>query len=228
MQATFETCHPWVLTHEGGFVKHPNDPGGATNQGITQRTYDAWRLVMGLPTRDVRQLEAHERDTIYRDQYWDKVWGDLLPAGLDYALYDFSVNSGPARAVSFVQELVGMKGAEVDGIMGVKTLAAIMERDPVQLSVALCSKRMRWLRTLKIFADFGVGWGRRVMGEHDGVQNGDFGVVDRAVKLARGAVSIPAPMARDDGAGAKAVGGSGLLAQLLELLTSIFGKRAMA
>ncbi|WP_353474775.1 glycoside hydrolase family 108 protein [Salipiger sp. H15] len=225
MRATFETCQPWLLTHEGGFVNHPKDPGGATNQGITQRTYDAWRKVVGLPSRDVRLLEAGERDAIYREQYWEKVWGDKLPAGVDYALYDFAVNSGPARAVRFVQELVG---TQVDGVMGVRTLAAIMDRDPAQLVVALCSKRMRWMSTLSTFSTFGTGWTRRVMGAHDGVQDQDFGVVDRAVALSRRSASIPAPMALEDGAGAKAVGETDLIAALLGFFASIFGKAVPA
>ncbi|WP_353472311.1 glycoside hydrolase family 108 protein [Salipiger sp. H15] len=225
MRATFDTCQPWLLIHEGGLVNHPKDPGGATNQGITQRTYDAWRKVMGLPARDVRLLEARERDAIYREQYWDKVWGDRLPAGVDYALYDFAVNSGPARAVRFVQELVG---TEADGVMGMRTLAAILERDPAQLVVALCSRRLRWMRTLRAFATFGTGWTRRVMGAHEGVQESDYGVVDRGVMLARSSASIPAPKAFEDGAHAKAFGETDLLAALLRFLSSVFGKAVPA
>lgn len=228
MQATFEICHPWLLVHEGGFVNHPKDPGGATNQGITQRTYDGWRRVTGLAPRTVELLEPHERDAIYRDQYWDKVWGDRLPAGVDYALYDFAVNSGPTRAVKFVQELVGFSDRDVDGVMGVRTLGAVLEHDPAQLIVALCSKRLRWMRTLSIFKTFGTGWTRRVMGEHLGVQDGDFGVVDRAVMIARSRASIPAPKPIEDGAHAKAFEGASLIEAVLAFLTSIFSKRAMA
>ncbi|WP_353475500.1 glycosyl hydrolase 108 family protein [Salipiger sp. H15] len=225
MRATFDTCQPWLLIHKGGFVNHPKDPGVATNQGITQRTYDAWRKVMGLPARDVRLLEARERDAIYREQYWEKVWGDKLPAGVDYALYDFAVNSGPARAVRFVQELVG---TEADGVMGVRTLAAILERDPAQLVVALCSRRLRWMRTLSTFATFGTGWTRRVMGAHEGVQESDYGVVDRGVMLSLSSANIPAPKALEDGAGAKAVGDTALFAGLLRIFASIFGKPVSA
>jgi len=41
--SAFETALPFVLRWEGGFVDHPADPGGRTNRGVTQRTYDAWR-----------------------------------------------------------------------------------------------------------------------------------------------------------------------------------------
>ena len=39
----FERALTFVLRWEGGYVDHPADPGGATNYGVTQRTYDAWR-----------------------------------------------------------------------------------------------------------------------------------------------------------------------------------------
>ena len=44
---SFRAALPFVLRWEGGFVHHPDDPGGATNQGVTQRVYDAWRAAEG-------------------------------------------------------------------------------------------------------------------------------------------------------------------------------------
>jgi lysozyme family protein len=45
--AAFEAALPFVLRWEGGFVDHPNDPGGRTNQGVTQKVYDDWRRRQG-------------------------------------------------------------------------------------------------------------------------------------------------------------------------------------
>lgn len=188
----FEKTTEWLLVHEGGYVNHPRDPGGATNRGVIQRTYDAYRQRMGLPTRSVRHIENKEVWDIYRSQYWNAVQGDELPDGLDYAVYDFAVNSGPRRAVQFLQRILKVKD---DGIIGNHTLAAIrMYQDIEQLIIDLCIRRWEWMKTLSTFTTFGRGWTRRVMGEVMGAQPGeDHGVIDRGVKLFRKAPHITAP-----------------------------------
>ena len=47
-----------VLVHEGNYVKHPRDPGGATMKGVTQRVYDAYRKRRGDDLRSVRLIEG--------------------------------------------------------------------------------------------------------------------------------------------------------------------------
>lgn len=224
MRGNFERVQPWVLAHEGGFVDDARDPGGATNQGITQATYDSWRQLNGVQRQSVRKLSPTEREAIYRTQYWDKVMGDELPAGVDYAVYDFAVNSGPVRAVKAVQRLVG---AAEDGVMGIRTLGAIRAHGrPEDLVRRLCLDRMAFLRRLSIWRTFGRGWTRRVMGDRDGVQMDDIGVIDRAVKLARGQQSIPAPPIRGDGSGARAPASSTIWDALASFFMSIFGGKS--
>lgn len=186
----------WLEGYEGGYVNHPQDPGGATMRGVTQRVYDAFRRATGLPTQAVRLLTDAEHHAIYIRQYWNPIWGDQLPDGVDGAVFDYAVNSGPARAVRDLQRIVGTKA---DGVMGLMTFSAVKEwvakRSAAELVVALCEARMRFLRGLKTFATFGRGWTRRVVGDKPGVQDGDIGVVDRCVKLSRGFKedAIPAP-----------------------------------
>lgn len=178
-----------VLAHEGGYVNHPRDPGGATNQGVTQAVYDAYRRLKGLPTRSVKFIEAAEVEAIYRQNYWRLVRGDDLPAGLDYALFDFAVNSGVSRAIKFIQRGVGFTGDGVDGIIGDITMSRILDAakvDEERLIIGLCNERMKFLRGLATFDVFGKGWTRRVEGDQAGVQaNVDKGVVDYAVAFAR-------------------------------------------
>lgn len=194
MKQNFKQIQGWVLAHEGGYVNHPADPGGATNQGITQQTYDGWRRSRGESPRPVKQLLASERDAIYKTQYWNVVRGDDLPSGLDYAVYDFAVNSGAARATKELQRLLGVK---VDGQLGNITLGAIATRgDLVGLIEQLCEARLRFMKRLKHWKTFGRGWTRRVMGDEHGVQQRDIGVVDRAVALAAGAADVPPPKLR--------------------------------
>lgn len=184
----FQTTTNWLLVHEGGYVNHPKDPGGATNRGVIQRTYDGYRVRKGLPKQSVKMITNQEVWDIYKSQYWDPISGDLLPAGLDYALYDFSVNSGSSRAVRFLQELLHVK---VDGALGNATLAAIQGHNNIEsLIEELCTKRWEWMKTLTTFKTFGVGWTRRVMGEVIGAQpSNDIGVIDRGIKLYLGSIT---------------------------------------
>ncbi|MFD1476467.1 glycoside hydrolase family 108 protein, partial [Ancylobacter polymorphus] len=148
-----------VLVHEDGYADHPADPGGATMQGITQRVYDGWRRRHGQPARPVRRIAPDEMAAIYRRQYWDAVRADDLPAGLDYALFDAAVNSGPAQAAKWLQRTLGVTA---DGQVGEATLVALDGRAPAQLIDALCDRRLAMLRSLRTFPTFGAGWTRRV------------------------------------------------------------------
>lgn len=51
----------WIGLSEGGYVNYPKDPGGATDRGITQRTYDAWNRLHGRPLRPVRGISKTRR-----------------------------------------------------------------------------------------------------------------------------------------------------------------------
>ena len=103
----FERAFALLAVHEGGYSNHPDDPGGATNRGVTQRTYDSYRARHGLERRDVRQITDGEVAEIYRGQYWDAIRGDDLPAGVAYCVFDAAVNSGPGRALRWLQAEIG-------------------------------------------------------------------------------------------------------------------------
>lgn len=159
MRENLETALKHVLVHEGGFVNHPKDPGGATNRGVTQRVYDAYRDRQGQSRRSVRAITAEEVADIYKRQYWDAIRGDDLPSGLDYAVFDYAVNSGPRRAA---QDLQRELGVAVDGVIGNVTLAGVAKADVYDLIDRLCARRMRFLKGLKHWRTFGKGWTRRV------------------------------------------------------------------
>jgi lysozyme family protein len=205
MRQNYSAAFRWMQAHEGGYVNHPDDPGGATNRGVIQRVYDAFRRANGVATRSVREITDEEVQQIYRNQYWNPVRGDDLPSGVDYAVFDFAVNSGVSRAVTYLQRVVGV---EDDGHLGEITLDAVRSKRPEDVILALCNARMRFLKRLRHWPTFGRGWTRRVMGRHDGVQTDDEGVIDRAIMLARAvpASQIVAPRVEDDGANAKGTG----------------------
>ncbi|CAN1509856.1 zliS Lysozyme family protein [Rhabdaerophilaceae bacterium] len=147
-----------VLRHEGGYADHPADPGGATMMGITQATLASWR---GHPVSkaDVRSISRDEVASIYRARYWNAIGGDQLPGGLDLAVFDYAVNSGPARAARTLQ---GIAGTQADGVVGRKTLEAISRLEPRSTILALCAARRSFLRHLPTAPVFGRGWLHRV------------------------------------------------------------------
>jgi lysozyme family protein len=177
---------------EGGYVNHPKDPGGATDRGITQATYNAHLKRKGLPPASVRGISKSVAEEIIFGQYMRPVRFDELSDGLDYAMADYAVNSGPSRAVKELQRIVGVRD---DGVMGDITMAAVQSKDQVALITELCDRRMAFLRRLKTWSTFGKGWSIRVVGNQAGFQANDIGVLDRAIMMNRGAAqaSIPAP-----------------------------------
>jgi lysozyme family protein len=160
MESNFDVCLEKMLAHEGGYVDHPKDPGGRTNLGVTQRVWEEW---MGRPVseKEMRALTPTMVKPLYKRKYWDAVRADDLVAGVDYCVFDVAVNSGPGRAIKFLQSCVGVT---VDGGFGPATLAAVKkaEKDPARLIELYCAKRLEFLQSLRTFETFGKGWSRRV------------------------------------------------------------------
>ncbi|MCP8937774.1 hypothetical protein NK718_04545 [Alsobacter sp. SYSU M60028] len=178
MKDNYDIALAEVLRHEGGWSDHRLDPGGPTQRGVTLKTLAAWR---GRPVSraELMALGARETAEIYRALYWDAVRGDDLPAGIDLAVFDLAVNSGPRRAVTLLQRALGVTP---DGALGPLTLAAARGADPARLAAALAEARRGFLRRLAGFAIFGRGWERRVAA-----------VTARAVAITGAAPPKPSP-----------------------------------
>jgi len=153
-----------VLVYEGGKVDDPRDPGGRTNQGVTQLTYNAWRRSQGLPQQDVYAMADAERDAIYKHSYWGVARGDDLPVGVDLVVFDAAVNSGAGQAVKWLQAALGDHyQGQLDGVLGDKTLQAVQDfGDEVDLVQEICSRRLATLQRLKTWTTFGKGWSARI------------------------------------------------------------------
>jgi len=172
----FEACVAEVLRHEGGFVDNKADPGGATNHGISLRYARSQGAMFDLDRDgdvdrdDILLVNPAFAAQVYRDWFWADVRGDQLPPGVNLAVFDFAVNSGPMRAIRALQAAIGV---ETDGYIGPKTLAAVQGAPPVATVTTICDARLAWLRTLPTWPTFGKGWARRV-----------FEVRDKALSLA--------------------------------------------
>jgi lysozyme family protein len=160
MDRNFQRALSLVLKHEGGFVDHPRDPGGATNKGVTIGTFRRYVKTNGT-VADLKAITNEQVALVYRRHYWNAVKADELPSGVDYAVFDFAVNSGPGRAARYLQACIG---AAVDGAIGPQTIAACRQLPADQIIENLCDDRMDFLRALKTWKTFGKGWTNRVTG----------------------------------------------------------------
>lgn len=154
----FDRALALVLAHEGGYVDHPRDPGGATNRGVTQATLAAHRG-RAVSKAEVRALSRAEAAAIYRRGYWDAVRGDDLAPGVDLVVFDLAINSGPTRAAKILQRALGVPE---DGAIGPVTLSALARADPGALIAAVTRERLKFLQRLPTWTAFGRGWRRRV------------------------------------------------------------------
>lgn len=121
----FEKALSFTLRWEGGYVNHPDDPGGATNFGVTQGVYNAFRKSKGLETQTVRIITKNEVDEIYLTNYWGRAnCDDVAHVSEELAAvhFDSAVNHGVGQANKFLQRTVGV---DADGIFGNRTMTAV-------------------------------------------------------------------------------------------------------
>lgn len=160
----YPICLSFVLEHEGGFSDDPADPGGATNYGITQRTYDVWRDDRGLSRRSVLGIEHAEVETIYDERYWTPGKCASLPPPLDLIHFDTCVNVGVDTAARTLQTALGI--TLVDGVIGTKTLEQVRVVDTIETAARYCSLRTtRYLALVHMrpsLRKFLRGWLHRV------------------------------------------------------------------
>jgi len=158
MKDNFAACLAETLRHEGGWADNPKDPGGATMKGITIGTYSQFKG-RKVTKDELRAIPDADLQTIYRRNYWDKVRGDELPAGLDLVAFDGAVNSGPSKGAKWLQTALGVP---VDGAIGPQTIAAAQSTNAGQAIDRACDARLAFLKSLKTWPEFGNGWSDRV------------------------------------------------------------------
>lgn len=151
-----------VLVHEGGFTKDRRDPGNwtggkvgagelkGTKKGIAAASY---------PHLDIKNLSDAKIAEIYEANYWRKICGDELPAGVDLSAMDYGVNSGVSRSAKDLQRVLGVT---VDGRVGPVTILATRAQEPRAIIKGHCARRMSFLRSLAIWKTFDKGWSTRV------------------------------------------------------------------
>jgi len=158
MRENFEKSLAELLKHEGGFVNHPSDPGGATNLGVTQAVWEDW-IDRTVSEENMKALTPAKVAPLYKELYWDRIKGDKLPSGVDYVVFDAAVNSGASRAAKWLQTTVA---AVADGAIGEQTLKLVVLTNPQMLIDKYSANRLAFLQRLATWPTFGKGWERRV------------------------------------------------------------------
>ena len=147
-----------MLKSEGGFVNHPQDPGGMTNLGVTKSTWENW-IGRQSDEAEMRNLTPATVEPLYKKKYWDAVRADELPNGISYLVFDFAVNAGVGRSIKTLQTAVGVAS---DGWFGPATMAAVEALDPHELIERFSKAKEDFYRSLPTFEVFGKGWMNRV------------------------------------------------------------------
>jgi lysozyme family protein len=179
MADDFELALAFTLKWEGGYVHHPRDPGGPTNMGITQRTYNEYLDERRLPRKSVAQLTKEEARQIYHEKFWKFVAFVTKPEWRLFriAAFDTAVNFGPANMTWLWQKALGIK---TDGAWGPITAGTTASRikwqGDLRAAVSLVCERIRY-RGYVAFKDIGAkdflrGW-----------LNRDTDLIDYLIKL---------------------------------------------
>ena len=150
----FPTAFDLLITHEGGFSNHPDDPGGATMYGVTEKVARAEGF-----TGSMRNFSLNDAKTIYRKNYWDACRCDQMPDTLRYPLFDAAVNSGAAQAIKWLQTAVGVKA---DGVIGPVTQQSVNVAPAQATRQKMIGARLRFMTNLANWPSFSKGWARRI------------------------------------------------------------------
>jgi len=144
MKENFDAAFAQVIKSEGGYVWDKDDAGGETNLGVTVGAWGAY-LGRAIQPGEMKALTQETVKPFYKAMYWDKVKGDDLPAGVDYAVFDFAVNAGVGRAAKFLQRSVG---AVDDGVIGSGTLGLVAKADPQKTLDNFADQKQRFYNGL--------------------------------------------------------------------------------
>jgi lysozyme family protein len=166
MNLNWDKSFDMVVAHEGGFTNDQRDKGnhlpdgreGCTMWGCTQAV---WEKYVGheVTQDDMKALKKEDVKPVYKRDYWDAVRGDDLPTGVDYAVFDFAINAGPAAARKMIQRALGVNP---DGAIGPATMKAIQDADGKELMQKFSDAKTSFYKSLDNFPVYGKGWLKRV------------------------------------------------------------------
>lgn len=150
----FDQAFDRLISHEGGYVNHPDDPGGETMFGVTLRVAREFGY-MGR----MRELPREMAKEIARQAYWQRVKADEYHSAIGFQVFDAAYNHGIENAVRFLQRAVRVAD---DGKVGPVTLKAIQAMSVTDVLARFNAERLEFYTKLSTWQSFGKGWARRV------------------------------------------------------------------
>ena len=163
----FEVAVQATLDHEGGYVDHPSDPGGATKYGISLRFLRDIGVDIDrdgdVDADDIRGLTRQQAKLLYFRQFWQKNrYGSFPSHEIAAKVFDLSVNMGPRQAHKILQRALRACGEPIadDGIVGPRTMAALNSAPDHCVLSAIRSEAAGFYRYLRK-PEFERGWLRR-------------------------------------------------------------------
>lgn len=213
----FDEALARLLAHEGGYTNHPDDPGGPTNFGITIADYRRY-VKANARAADVKAMTVDEAKAIYRAKYWDAQRCDELPAGVDYAVFDYGVNSGIGRSGKVLRRQLSLP--DTTHKISDDVIAAARRADAKVLVAAICDERLRFLKALKTWPVFGKGWGRRVAE----VKSAALAMAMQATSSQAASPPEPPPLPTNDGLSDQPAT-RGLFHALLSIVSSLLRRQ---
>lgn len=150
----FDVAVNFVLSHEGGYVNDPQDPGGETKYGISKRSY---------PSLDIAALTREQAIEIYRRDFWERCRCDDLPPAVGLLLFDAAVNQGPNAAIRHLQRALHVA---VDGVIGPTTINAARQAGNSAVAEFVAQRSVAYATNPNV-ARYGLGWFRRLAAAHE-------------------------------------------------------------
>ncbi len=175
--AILKLALPTIFLHEGRYVNHPNDPGGATNFGISLRFLkstgdldkDGWpdgdiNHDGRIDTDDIKQMSEVNAVNLYGMYFWARFdYGRIDDQDIATKIFDLCINMGNVGAHKCMQRALRSASGIIlveDGILGSQSFKAINTANPLKLYPALKSEAAGYYRSIKYKGseDFLRGW----------------------------------------------------------------------
>lgn len=150
MHKNFDTFFDRLISHEGGYVNDPKDPGGETQWGISKRSY---------PNLNIKKLTRENAREIYERDFWIPLRGSSMEDGIAFQIFDLAVNSGINTAIRLLQRACGVAD---DGFWGPESQKALEKISESDVIMRLNAERLDYMTRLKNWDHVSKGWARRI------------------------------------------------------------------
>lgn len=160
--STFDIAIIPIVKIEGGYNNDPNDPGGATNYGLSLRYLNSdsirFKSLLGIThlgnitSDDVKNITLPQAQNIYHSEWWNKYgFGKILNQDIATKVFYSAINMGVESAIICLQRAIRASNGIIlteDGIFGNETSLHVNICNPISLLAAYKSELAGHYRSL--------------------------------------------------------------------------------